>query len=214
MSKERSEKRQIKLLPVAANAALIVLELVGTAISFRSGGAKNLKYYTVLSNVFALVSSIAFLCSYLRRGGKVSHIAGMMRYIASCCLALTFLTVIFVLVPMAIPYGTAANVLYKGAQIFHHIICPILSCVSFIFFEQDIELPKKAYITAVAPTLTYAAVFVILNLLKAVRGPYPFLHIYEQPVYISVLWFMILGGTALGAAALISRLRKKFSKAS
>ena len=206
------EKRRDKtrLLPIAANASIIVLELIGTALSFRSGGFKNMIWYTVLSNVFALVSSIAFLVSYLRRGGKVGFIAGMMRYIASCCLAVTFLTVIFVLVPMSIPGRGVANVLYKGPQLYHHILCPILSALSFIFVERGMRINKKAVASACSPTLLYAVVFIVLNLLRAVRGPYPFLYVYEQPWFLSVIWFFVIGGVALGSSVLIGKLKNRF----
>ena len=38
------------------------------------------------------------------------------------------------------------------------------------------------------PTIIYAAVMIVLNLLKVLRGPYPFLYVYEQPIYMSVIW--------------------------
>lgn len=201
-----------RLLPIAANASLIALELVGAAVGFASGGVPKFKYYTILSNVFALVSSIAFLVSYLKRGGKFKHIAGLMRYFASCCLAVTFLTVVFVLVPMAVPHGTAAEVLYKGPQLYHHILCPILACLSFIFIEQGIVPDKRLAALACAPTLLYAVVFIILNLLRVTRGPYPFLHVYEQPWFLSVIWFILIGGVAIGSSLLIGKLKKLFAK--
>ncbi len=204
-------KNKARLLPVAANASIIVLELIGTSISYRNGGLGNLRWYTVLSNVFALVTSIAWLISYLKRGGKVRYIAGMLRYMASCCLAVTFLTVIFVLVPMAAPSGGVARVLYKGPQIYHHILCPLISCLSFIFLEQGMRINKKMALASNVPTLTYAVVFIILNLLRVTVGPYPFLHVYEQPVYMSVIWFFVIAGVALGSSFLIGKLHNKLS---
>ncbi|MBR4554569.1 MAG: hypothetical protein IKO27_03145 [Ruminococcus sp.] len=199
----------VRLLPLACNAAMIVLELVGTSLAFAKGGLGTLKWFTVLSNILALISSIAFLISYLRRGGKVSFIAGLLRYFASCCLALTFLTVIFVLVPMAVPGGTVANVLFRGANLYHHLLCPILSCLSFIFAEQGVHIDKKLMFASLAPTMIYAVVFVILNIARVVKGPYPFLRVYEQPWYMSVVWAAVIGGLAAGSAWLIGRLRNK-----
>ena len=38
----------------------------------------------------------------------------------------------------------------------------------------------------------------ILNIAKLYVGPYPFLHVYEQPVYMTVFWiFAIIGGNVL-----------------
>lgn len=206
------DSKAARLLPVASNAAIILLELVGTAISFSNGGLRNLVYYTVLSNIMALISSIAFLISYLRRGGKAAYVAQMMRYLATCCLSVTFLVVVFVLVPMAAPYGNVAGVLYKGPQIYHHILCPILSFVSFIFIEQGMKLDRKKTAFGASPTLLYAIVFVILNAVRVLKGPYPFLHVYEQPWYMSVIWFIVINGVALGASALIAKFKNKNSR--
>lgn len=213
MAENTTRPEKIHLLAVAANASIVALELVGSVMGFSNGlGLTNFKWYTVQSNVFALASSVAFLVSYLKHGGKIGYIAGMMRYIASCCLAVTFLTVIFVLAPMAAKTGEAAEVLWKGPQKFHHIICPLLTAVSFVFLEQGMSIDRRRIAAACMPTLAYAVVFIILNLLRVTDGPYPFLRVYKQPWFMSVIWFLIMSGVALGSAVLIGWLRERMGR--
>jgi hypothetical protein len=42
-------------------------------------------------------------------------------------------------------------------------------------------------------------------------GPYPFLHVYEQPVYMSIIWFAAILGGAYFMAWLLLKANKKCS---
>ncbi|MBO4760761.1 MAG: hypothetical protein J5520_03320, partial [Bacteroidales bacterium] len=41
-------------------------------------------------------------------------------------------------------------------------------------------------------TLLYGVVAITLNLLRLLYGPYFFLHVYEQPIYVSIFWVIVL----------------------
>eukprot|EP00833_Pecoramyces_ruminatium_P004547 jgi/Orpsp1_1/1178579/evm.model.c7180000065909.2 len=104
-----------------------------------------------------------------------------------------------VLVPMAVGSGLADDLLIRGPQPFHHIICPIISFISFCIFEEG-ELTKNNILLAIIPTIIYAIVSTILNILKVLTGPYPFLEVYNQPVYLSVIWFIGIIAISSGIA--------------
>ena len=198
-------------LAIAANIVIVVLELIGTRMSLSNGGAKNFIWYTVLSNVMALAASACYaVCGLLGKGGEPPQWVSLLKYGAAVCLSVTFLVVVFVLVPMAMPSGTAADVLYKGPQIYHHILCPLISAASFVFLEPAPLGGMKLLLIAAAPTLLYATVFVILNLAKVVHGPYPFLYVYEQPWFMSVFWFAAIVGLSAGLAAGLLKLSQHF----
>ena len=55
---------------------------------------------------------------------------------------------------------------------------------------------------AMVPTLLYGVVAIILNVLRVWHGPYPFLYVYEQPVWLTAVWVVVI----LGAAFLIALL--------
>ena len=58
------------------------------------------------------------------------------------------------------------------------------------------------------PPVLYAAVIVTLNLTRTVRGPYPFLLVYEQPVWASLLWAGVILGTAWLIALLLVLVKR------
>lgn len=62
----------------------------------------------------------------------------------------------------------------------------------------------------------YLAAAVILNILRVMEGPYPFLLVYAQPWYLSVLWCVVILGIAailaLGVRALYNFITKSKHK--
>ena len=189
--------KKLKAPALSINILIIILEIIGTAISLTRSGAHSLIYYTVLSNILALVSCVIYAC-FLLKGGEPVGAALRLRYCATVCLSVTF-------------YGTVADILYKGPQIYHHLLSPILSFASFCFFERG-QLPVKIILIGALPTLLYAIVSVTLNILRVIKGPYPFLLVYEQPWYVSVLWFVLIMGFGAAFANLVRLLHNKFSK--
>ena len=92
------------------------------------------------------------------------------------------------------------EMLLDGTHLINHVGAPLLSLYSFLCLETEPrqKLPKWAPLCAVATTIVYAIPVLILNIAKLYVGPYPFLHVYEQPVYMSVFWILaILGGNVV-----------------
>ncbi len=195
---------------VIANAVIVLLEIIGTAISFRNG-VGVLVWYTVESNVLALIASVCLLAAYLI-GGSVPRWVKLLRYCAAVCLAVTFLVVVLVLTPWAIPYGMVGDVLYKGPQIYHHILCPIISFISFAFLEDNREMKPIHALIAAAPTFLYGTVTMLLNILRLLEGPYPFLLVYEQPWFMSVFWYTAILGLSYAVARALGAIIRKWNK--
>lgn len=177
-----------KIIPIL----LIVLEIIGTSMSL-SHGWSSLIYYTVDSNILNLISCICFVFFGEKQWTK------NLRYVATCCLTLTFLIVVFVLCPIE----HSLFLLYQGEQLYHHLLCPILSFVSFCFIEKSKDI-KLRY--ALIPTLIYAVVMIIGNILYVVEGPYPFLRVHDQPIWASCLWTVLILGICFGIAEVVKRV--------
>ncbi len=186
------------IIPLILNTAVIIFGSIGFCMNMNYGIA-TLRYYTVLSNIFALAVSVLYVSFSLRTKGNIPVFITFLRYAAAVCLTLTFLVVTFIFIPMA---GT--SVLFEGVNLFQHLLCPVISFVSFMFFENRSKLSKRHIFLSLIPTFTYAAVIIILNILRVVSGPYPFLMVYEQSVAESVMWFFIVNGMALLTAALLT----------
>ena len=176
----------MKKKALICNGIIILLELIG----FIGYGIRmhtlSLEYYTMDSNLIALLTSILFLLFHEKRKELISDI----RFITTCCLTVTFLVVLFILLPM-----TNFNfyfLLLKDEAIIFHVLCPIISIISYTCFE---EASNKKYLGFLF-TVFYACILILLNLKDVISGPYPFLRVKEQSILITLLWgFIIIGGS-------------------
>jgi len=198
-----SKRRKIAFI---IQIVMVVFEMVALGLCMNDGGARNFKYFTVLSNVSTMLVSLIYILLYLKMNGQQKELPRwlrLLRYMATNCLALTFIIVVTVLVPMGAKDGLADDLLYKGPQSFHHILCPFLSVFSFCLFEEGELKVKWDIVIAIIPTILYAIIFTFLNLIKVLTGPYAFLEVYNQPVYLSIIWFILINGISYGLAWLI-----------
>lgn len=211
------EKRRKLILAFIINAAIVVLELVALALSLMEHGLGNFAFYTQDSNYLAAAASLLY-CVYavksLRGSDEMPQWVGTLRYISVSCLMVTLFVVLLVLMPMS--GENALFMLYGGSMLYQHTICPILAAVSFFALEGWEPFPKRAIVKALIPTLAYALVAVILNVLRVIEGPYPFLMVYAQPWYMSVLWCVVILGIAailaLGVRSLYNFITKSKHK--
>ena len=190
---------------------LVVMELiVVNYVSAFHGGLKMFIYYTNSSNFLCLMVSAIFVVFMLpalskgRTSGFVSTYMmqhykgeaamprwiGMIRYIASCCLMLTFLVVLLVLGPK----DGYEDQLLGGVHLINHVIAPVLSLMSFLLLETAEPLPKKAPFYAIIPTVIYAVILIGMNAAGLTDGPYFFLRVREQSLVTTVLWTIVLLG--------------------
>lgn len=194
------------------NIALVVLGIAGLICSIGEQKLGLFAYYTQDSNIFGMISSLVYVVTGyagFRAGDyKASEFVAKFRYMATCCMCLTFLVVIFVLTPLA-GFKWFPWYLFHGANLFYHTICPILSFISFVFFEDIPNLRFKNSAINAIPTVLYAIVTIILNATGKLYGPYPFLLVREQSILMSVIWFIVIVGGSWVIAILIYFLKKK-----
>ena len=93
------------------------------------------------------------------------------------------------------PYSASKASADLLVMAYHHTLCPILAIISYIFFENN-KIKKKDIPYTMIFTITYTIILIICNILHIIEGPYPFLLIYKQPVYMSILWILIIDGGA------------------
>jgi len=199
-SKEPINKTKIAF---AINIAIILAEIfaaiIGAIEKWDEYKFKFFAYYTQDSNIVLLIACLIMSIEQGRvlfgeKRVETPRYAQMLKYIATSMVTLTFLVVVFVLIPYA-GINSAVEKLFCGASLYHHFLCPVMAFVSFVFFEKEPKLKFIDTLCALIPTIVYAVIIVILNLCRVITGPYPFLKVYEQPVYASILWvFAILGG--------------------
>lgn len=191
------EERRKLILALFANAAIVVLELVALVLSLMEHGLGNFAFYTQDSNHLAAAASLLY-CVYavrkLRGRAEIPQWIHSFRYISVSCLMVTLFVVLLVLMPMS--GEDALFMLYGSSMLYQHTICPILAAVSFFVFEGYEPLPRREVFKALIPTLAYALAAIVLNVLRVIEGPYPFLMVYAQPWYLSILWCVVILGIA------------------
>ena len=184
-------KRKNKIA-IILNILIIILEIVGLVISTKSGGRLLIEYYTEDSNILLLIAASIYTL-YLLNKKKIPRWLSILKHMAVLGVAITFLVVVFILAPMYnFNYGW---MLFGGAMAYHHTLCPILAIISYIFFENN-KIKKKDIPYTMIFTFAYTIILIICNILHIIEGPYPFLLIYKQPVYMSILWILIIDGGA------------------
>ena len=190
------KERRISLV---LNLLIIVFEIIAFIFSYVSTHKLYFEFYTEDSNILALISSSIFVY-YILSKKKIPNWVNIFKYISTVCLSVTFLVVIFILAPMS--NFNYQYLLFSGAMLFHHTLCPILSIITFLFYDKLIGYSKKDVIKGLSFTFVYAFVAIILNIVGVLDGPYPFLRVRSQTIIESVIWSIVV----LGFAYLIARM--------
>lgn len=191
------EKRKL-VAAIAVNALVIVLEVWAVGVGVAEHGlAGNFVYYTQCSNLFGAIACAACLVGEVRelRGGRgIGRGVRLLKYAASCCLLMTLVVVVAVLAPMLEYIGRPGYYLMfvEGARPVTHFAAPLLVGASYAIFEAERPMSVKGSLVGVVPTLAYAAVAYPCNIARLWDGPYPFLQVWNMPVWAALLWFVAL----------------------
>lgn len=197
---------------IALAVAIVASGIAGVGLSVHDQGLEIFDAYTENSNIFNLISSsIYFLCLIgilpIKTNRGIKFIK-QLRYLSTCCLALTFIVVLFVLAPMDGISGYK-EWFFSGSMFFNHLLTPALSLLSFIVLEKEPVLSQNNSWYALIPTFLYAAVTVTLNALGVLDGPYPFLRVRNQSIMTSILWIVIVFSVNYILSAIVLRLNRK-----
>jgi hypothetical protein len=185
------------------NIAIVLLELSALVSDFVTHNTTALEYYTNDSNYLACIAcfvcavfELKQLCSAKGTDGALPYAVKVLKYLATCCLMLTFTVVLTILVPAWSSTGVNGfKMMFGPYQLFaRHLVCPWLSFVSFVFFEKEPVLTKKVILFGELPTLLYAGVTIVLNALYLIDGPYPFLRVHNQSIFMSLVWGVVVIG--------------------
>ena len=173
-------------LALGSNILLIVLAGLGLYFSIVDKNA--FLYYSDNAGMFALSSSIIYVIIVLAKK-EPNFLCLALRYVSTACLVLTFVATSYVATTTGENY---LDSFIKGSHLFNNLLCPIVSFISFTMFEGDRRLNKKKTIWyALIPTVIYGIIMLVCNVSNTFTGPYPFMMINDNPVYITVIVFVV-----------------------
>lgn len=196
-----------KHVSLALNSLIIIFEIIGLILSINSLSWMSFAYYTVLSNILLLISSIMYL--YYNFTNKNSKKLELLKYSATVSITLTFLVVIFIL--SWITSEGLFHLLFDGVSLYFHTLCPIIAIITFIFFE-NYNLDSNDIIKSVYFTIIYSVIMILLNILRIVDGPYPFLRVYNQSLLSSIGWLISILLLTMAIAAVLRMLNQNYGK--
>ena len=190
---------------IVFNLLFLICELVGLGITMLSTNRALFEYYTVDSNLFALIVTIIYLY-FVFRNKKINKVIYLLRLMSLVSLMITFLVVLFVL-PFMVPlqflfWGT------YGSNLILHVICPLLLLFIYFKYDEKVKINNYELIFNMVPTILYAIILIILNIKDIVDGPYAFLRFNYQPVYQSVLWFISIVGITYPIGLILNKYKK------
>lgn len=205
--KEIMTKEAKRYISLFLNVAVIFFEVLAF-YDARNFGWGQFCYYTQLSNLFAGIVCVLVSFSLLR-SPKMPTWVIFLKYCVTIMLTQTFL---ISLTFLSIAWGGIGEIMLAPIVRYFHTLCPILAIVSFLFFDPPIEhFEPRVSLLAMIPTFIYGAVAITLNVLKVWHGPYPFLYVYEQPVWLSVVWALIIFGAAFLISVLLRIAKRRSS---
>ena len=198
-----------RLLSIALNLFIVWAEPIALPMSWDWGKEQMFIFYTEDSNILS-----ACICVMVAVGQLVCIFTGRelprwlhtLKYIATCCLTMTFLTVVFVLGPYCADQGGVVFLLTESSMLYHHLLNPLCAFVSFVLLEREPKLPARCVPLALVPTMLYGSVALWANYQRLITGPYPFLLVYQQTTRQTVLWCAAILAMNLLYAWLVWRL--------
>lgn len=213
-----------KLLALGLNLIIFILGIIGCTSQFAHGGLPIIRYYTFDSNFIGMLAAgilaVFQIINFANDSKKPPVWAILFKYLSAAVLSVTFLVVVFVLSPMyAELYGSLSNSYYhmllNGDMLYQHFLCPVFAIISVLFTDPSIGpdtvlfgrkgSAAAAGLIGLIPTIIYAIITITLNITGQLVGPYPFLRVRSQPVWATVLWCLIIVGTAYFIAFLLAR---------
>ena len=173
-------------LALGSNILLIVLAGLGLFFSIVDKNA--FLYYSDNAGMFVLSSSIIYVIVVLTKK-EPNFLSLALRYVSTTCLVLTLVGTFYVATTTGENY---LDSFIKGSHLFNNLLCPIVSFVSFTMFEGDRRLNKKKTIWyALIPTVIYGIIMLVCNVSNTFTGPYSFMMINDNPVYVTVIVFIV-----------------------
>ena len=133
-------------------------------ISLEGNDISNLKYYTWQSNLFAGITSLIMvvfqILVLIKKKEKIPFIMYVFKYVAVVALLVTFITVLFVFIPIILINNNFVN-MYANTNFFFHLIIPVLGFISFVFFDDQPKYKFRFQLLSTNTVLIYGLYYLI-----------------------------------------------------
>ena len=202
----------IFIITLFATIAMIIgFKFMGQFEVLSERNFKSFKYFTVDSNVFAGLVSLAFVIYKFTASGKnhskLPRVFYILKLAATTGVTLTMMVTVFYLAPTS---DSNFFGYFMNSNFFMHLITPLLCIISFIFFETAEPQKLAMSITGIIPMMLYSFFYTPNIFLHLDNGNvdrtydwYNFLAagaqsiLYVVPILYVITWIFALGLWAL-----------------
>lgn len=209
MNRNNSQASELilNIILVVLTAVGIILMLTGKPEegALQASGLANLKFYTVLTNVFCGLISIVYLIFILfkKDTGKIR----VLKLAAVCGVAITFAVVAFMFGPL---YGYPQ--FYKRGNLFFHLLLPVTAMTEFIVVRRP-KMPFRYTLFAAVPTLLYGIGYMLNIIINGIGGAWPdtndFYAFLNWGWPVGILIFASITMSAFGVACIFRAISNK-----
>ncbi len=174
-----------------AYGAYIMMAFFSKSSALSDIGLSSLRYYTVLSNLYA--GTVFLFCGIFRlrrmRGkGYPLPWLNLLKLSSASCVGVTF-TVVMVYLGSIYGYG----LMLQGANLYFHLIVPVVAVLSYLFSRPLGETNFLSCFPALVPTVLYG-IFYVVNLLVNGREGNDFYYFFQWGVGIGLVFFAVILG--------------------
>ena len=189
----------------------------GPEVTLDCSNIEMFKFFTVDSNIFmAMVALIFSIYEILLLKNKIKEIPKftyILKFMGTSAVTLTFL-VVFSYLGWIAKDGLFS--LLMNSNLFLHLLVPITSIVTFIYFEKSDKLKFKDTFFGLIPMLVYA-VFYVCNVFihthnGVVSPQYDFYYFVYHGVWTAVIVIPIIIGINYIGSLILWRLNRKGKK--
>lgn len=147
-----------KLIRILILTSIVVVGILGIVFTAKStdfmGGSVIFNYFTVQSNIFAILMALIFLCNevvlLVFKKSFTNQILLYLKFTATIAVTLTFIVFFTMLAPLV-----GINYLLSFNNFSLHAIVPILSIADFLVFDTDIKMTYPKSLIGTAMPLYY-----------------------------------------------------------
>ena len=135
---------------------------MGEETSLTETGVGFLKYFTVQSNILIGIIAFTYMVLGIRYiSGRIEEIPTwiyILKLIFTVSVMITFITTAFFLAPGA---KNGYFSLFKNSNLLYHLVIPLLSFITFVFFEKNEVIKFKYVYASILPILIYGIFYTI-----------------------------------------------------
>ena len=212
---DKTAKNKTEMTEIVLNACIVFFTGIGTCLMWTnsdsgaglmSSGFANLKYFTVLSNLFCGIVALVRLVFY----ALSKEFSILPKLMAASATGLTFLIIAAFLQPLYPDLN-----LYERGNLYFHLIVPLFAMAEFLIIGTREKIPFKYTLYSAALALAYGTYYLVNILINGI-GEWPdtndwygFLN-WGFPVGIAIFAFVVL--MDFGIACLLRFLNNLINK--